>query len=302
MKKMFATIITTAVASMLIATPAMAKSLTLASTLGDNTSIIQCAREMADTISEATGGEIDIQIFPDSTLGGQDEFIEGVQMGTVDMCIIAAGALEGFYDQYAVYSVPFLFNSTEAAYNFFMSEDGQAINEAFREQTGMHVFRERPDLALCGEARFSYLEPFHVDHEVHDNDVISLGNTKIRCVSCPGHTLGVLCFFMELEENGVKKTAALYGGIGTGTVCREFVEENDLWEYRDHFIESLEKVRHEKVDINLGNHTPQNDTYGKYQRMIENPDGPNPFIDPEEWEQFIQKAEDTYNRMIAEEG
>ncbi len=174
--------------------------------------------------------------------------------------------------------------------------------ETFLGEADAKMFRERPDLALCGEARFSYLEPFHVDHEVHDNDVISLGNTKIRCVSCPGHTLGVLCFFMELEENGVKKTAALYGGIGTGTVCREFVEENDLWEYREHFIESLEKVRHEKVDINLGNHTPQNDTYGKYQRMIENPDGPNPFIDPEEWERFIQKAEDTYNQMIADEG
>lgn len=139
MKKMITTLAAAGAAAMMLAAPAMAQSLSLASTLGDSTSIISCSKEMAEAINEATGGEIEIQIFPDSTLGGQAEFLEGVQMGTVDMCIIAAGALESFYNQYAVYSVPFLFNSTEAAYNFFMSEDGQAINDAFCEQTGMHV-------------------------------------------------------------------------------------------------------------------------------------------------------------------
>ena len=163
------------------------------------------------------------------------------------------------------------------------------------------MFRERPELALINEAHYTYLDLFHVDEEIQDGDVITLGSTSIRCVSCPGHTMGVLCFIMELEENGVKKTAGLYGGIGTGTVCREFVEQMNTWEYRDHFIESLEKVRGEKSDITLGNHTPQNDTAGKYERWMKNPDGPNPFIDPDEWERFILGAEANYNRMLADE-
>ena len=123
-----------------MAAPAAAdQTLTLASTLTDTTSVITVTKEMADNVREATGGSVDIQVFPDSTLGSQDDFLEGVQMGTVDMCIIAAGALEDYYDQFAVYSVPFLFNSTQAAYDFFCSEDGQAINDAFCEQTGMKV-------------------------------------------------------------------------------------------------------------------------------------------------------------------
>ncbi|MBO7709383.1 MAG: TRAP transporter substrate-binding protein [Lachnospiraceae bacterium] len=139
-KKVFAAIVSACTISAMLAAPAAAaETLTLASTLSDTTSVISVSREMADQVREATDGEIDIQVFPDSTLGSQDDFLEGVQMGTVDMCIIAAGALEDYYDQYAVYSVPFLFNSTQAAYDFFMSEDGQAINDAFREQTGMRV-------------------------------------------------------------------------------------------------------------------------------------------------------------------
>lgn len=173
--------------------------------------------------------------------------------------------------------------------------------ETFLGEADARMFRERPELALIGEARYTYLETFHVDHEIHDGDCISLGNTRIRCIACPGHTLGVMCFVMELEENGVKKTAGLYGGIGTGTVCRDFVEEMGTWAYREHFIDSLEKVRHLHIDITLGNHTAQNDTEGKALRMAEHPEGENPFIDPGEWERFIVKAEETYNRMLADE-
>ena len=34
---------------------------------------------------------------------------------------------------------------------------------------------------------------------------------------------------------------------------------------------------------------------------MKNPDGPNPFIDPDEWERFILGAEANYNRMLADE-
>ena len=141
MKKCIAYLVTAGIATAMLSMPAAAAdhSLTLASTLTDTTSVITVTREMADKVLEATDGSVEIQVFPDSTLGSQDDFLEGVQMGTVDMCIIAAGALEDYYDQYAVYSVPFLFNSTQAAYDFFKSEDGQAINDAFCEQTGMRV-------------------------------------------------------------------------------------------------------------------------------------------------------------------
>ena len=115
------------------------KTFTLAATLADTTSIIRCAKDMSANIKADTKNAIDIKVFPSSTLGSQNDFLEGVQMGTVDMCIIAAGAVENFYPKYSVYSVPFLFRDTEHAYKFFKSDISSKMNEEFLAKTGMRV-------------------------------------------------------------------------------------------------------------------------------------------------------------------
>ena len=115
------------------------KTFTLAATLADTTSIIRCAKDMSSNIKADTKNAIDIKVFPSSTLGAQNDFLEGVQMGTVDMCIIAAGAVENFYPKYAVYSVPFLFRDTEHAYKFFQNDISKQMNEEFLAKTGMRV-------------------------------------------------------------------------------------------------------------------------------------------------------------------
>ena len=114
-------------------------TLSLATTQSSSTAIVKIITEMADNIRDETGGTVDIQIYPDSTLGGQNEYLEGVSMGTVDMCLIASAALEGFYDQYAIYALPFLLKNVDQAYKFYESEDGQAINNEFKNRTGIKV-------------------------------------------------------------------------------------------------------------------------------------------------------------------
>ena len=88
MKKKMTMLLAAGLVSASLAVPAAAEqTLTLASTLTDTTSVISVTREMAEKVLEATDGSIDIQVFPDSTLGSQDDYLEGVQMGTVDMCM-----------------------------------------------------------------------------------------------------------------------------------------------------------------------------------------------------------------------
>lgn len=163
------------------------------------------------------------------------------------------------------------------------------------------MFRERPELALTEDGHYTFLPLFTPDVELQDGDIIELGRIKIRAVSVPGHTMGVMAYFFELEENGIRQLAGLHGGIGMNTLCRDFVEQMGVPEYREHFIASLEKVRHEPVTINLGNHTAPTRTMEKLQKMLENPAGPNPFIDPAEWERFIVRTEERYFQMLQEE-
>ena len=163
------------------------------------------------------------------------------------------------------------------------------------------MFRERPELALICDTRYTYLEPFKPDVELQDGDIVQLGDTRIRCVSAPGHTMGVFAYFIELQEGEQTHLAGLYGGIGVNTLCRESIARYHTEYLRNYHIASLEKVRHEPVDIVLGNHTQQANMQEKYQRMIADPSGPNPFIDPSEWQQFIDGAEALYRQMLQDE-
>ena len=41
------------------------------------------------------------------------------------------------------------------------------------------------------------MEPFEADILVKDNDIITLGETKIKVISTPGHTVGGVCFIAD---------------------------------------------------------------------------------------------------------
>jgi len=163
------------------------------------------------------------------------------------------------------------------------------------------MFRKRPEMALISDVRYAYLELFTPDVELKDGDLITLGNTSIRAISTPGHTKGVITYIFDVTEGKEKHTAGLYGGIGVNTLCRDFIEKYGNADCRDVHLKSLEKVRHEHLDIVLGNHTGQNHTKEKFKKMCDNPAGENPFINPHEWIEFIDFAENLYNRMLRDE-
>ncbi len=163
------------------------------------------------------------------------------------------------------------------------------------------LLKERPELMLSEACPYSYLEVFAPDVIIEDGDVITLGSTQVRCVATPGHTPGVLTFLIPLEENGETHLAGLYGGAGVNTLCREEITRFGTESWRDDFIPSLHKVRDEKVDIVLGNHTAQSRTLEKLAKRGMDPDGPNPFIDPEEWVRFLDETEARYNQMLQDE-
>ena len=68
------------------------------------------AREFARRIKEATGGAIDIRVFPGGQLGkGERELLEGMQMGAIDLAVTATGPVSGFSQSMMVLDLPFLF-------------------------------------------------------------------------------------------------------------------------------------------------------------------------------------------------
>lgn len=163
------------------------------------------------------------------------------------------------------------------------------------------MFRENPELALISYSKYSYLEPFDVDIILKDGDTITLGVTSIRIVTTPGHSDGVISFFTEIEENGRTLTVGMHGGAGMNTMCRPFMERYGNWHCREAFVEGIEKVYGEHVDIMLGNHTGHNRTLEKCRFLLEHPEEENPFIDSAEWKLYLDSVKEKFRVMLEEE-
>lgn len=146
-----------------------------------------------------------------------------------------------------------------------------------------------------------YIEEFTPYYDIHDGDIIELGNTKIECLFTPGHTEGSVSFFLDVEEDGKTYTAAMFGGAGVNQLKKDFMRE---WEVsylmRSKFFDSIERLLERKVDVMIGNHSWQNHTLEKREQQLAGVT-PNPFIDPTEWETYLKKLYDGLWRVINQE-
>lgn len=143
----------------------------------------------------------------------------------------------------------------------------------------------------------AYNESFIPDVRLEDGDVVSLGNTNIRCVLTPGHTIGVMSHFWQTEEDGKALNVGIYGGAGFVSLSEKALKENGLpLEMQKIFTDSIDKVWDEKVDVMLGNHPFHNDIYQK--ALADRKDGKNPFIDPEEWHRFLSELKICYANFL----
>ncbi|TYC61754.1 TRAP transporter substrate-binding protein [Rhodobacterales bacterium] len=64
---------------------------------------------VAEMVAERSGGELDMQIFPQSQLGGQREMTEAVQLGTLELTVAPTAFLGGFNPVASITDLPFLF-------------------------------------------------------------------------------------------------------------------------------------------------------------------------------------------------
>ena len=159
--------------------------------------------------------------------------------------------------------------------------------------------RENPERMAAMNADFgSYEECFEPDVVLADGDVVELGNTRIRCVLTPGHTVGVMSHFWTMEHEGKELRVGIYGGAGFISLSDAALKRNGQpLSLQTKFWESIEKVWDEEVDVMLGNHPFHNDTYRKYQRMMQGDRGA--FIDNTEWRRFLLELKEKYREFLS---
>lgn len=165
------------------------------------------------------------------------------------------------------------------------------------------MFREHPEISLIQDSSDCQDELFVPDYEIKEGDVHTFGNITMQFSLVPGHTDGCIALFFDVDGPEGIQRCGYYGGFGFNTLTREYLTEigDTQLHTRQVYLDSLAKVRDQKVDIFLGNHSENNQTLERRQRQIENPDGPNPFIDPDQWKAYLDQKHQALLEFIADE-
>lgn len=156
--------------------------------------------------------------------------------------------------------------------------DHVAASPEIIRRTGAKTIISKQDDPIANERH-----GIKADITVEDGDTFTLGNTEIRFLLTPGHTVGTVSLFFDTTYEGKTYRVGTFGGAGANTLVptsRDFYPE-----CRADYARSIDRLLKEKVDIFMGNHVWNNDTEEKGKRLLAG--GRNEFIDTDEWEKFL---------------
>jgi len=161
----------------------------------------------------------------------------------------------------------------------------------FMSKADLDLIREWPERALLHLGPVAGDSMCWPDVALEDRDLITLGNTAVRCLLTPGHTMGTMTFFFNVTDGTTVCRAAYLGGLGFLTVYKAYCREYGLPQNKCALMKaSIRRIWDEPADIVLGNHPNHNCTLEKRAWMLEHP-GSNPFINPDAWHIFLSALE-----------
>ncbi len=83
--------------------------------------------EMQKSLSEKSGGKLQIKIFPDGQLGTEREVLELLQIGSIALTKVSAASMSNFAPEYGVLGVPYLFRDSEHLFEVLEGDIGKGI-------------------------------------------------------------------------------------------------------------------------------------------------------------------------------
>ena len=147
--------------------------------------------------------------------------------------------------------------------------------------------RGKNGLQWTNEFNRPFEEPFEPDVIVRDGEKIKIGDKEFLFVATPGHTAGTMSIFFNCYEQGKEYRAGMFGGGGLLSMSRKYLDKYGLpISLREDFLNSIDKVYDERVEVHLGNHLGDNKHREKIKEIL---NGVNSFLDGSTWKWFLDK-------------
>ncbi|MGL5988840.1 TRAP transporter substrate-binding protein [Cetobacterium sp.] len=143
-----------------------------------------------ELVETKTDGDIKIQIFPNGQLGQERELIELLQAGAIDLTKASASPIEGFVKEYAIFSMPYLFDS----YNHFLRVLKSPVGEEFLSMTEKNGFVGL-GYFTAGTRNFYGSKPIETPEDLKGLKIrVQPSNTAIKMVEHLGGTATPLSY------------------------------------------------------------------------------------------------------------
>ncbi|MGI5948810.1 TRAP transporter substrate-binding protein [Peptoniphilus sp.] len=120
------------------AAPAQANSDALTIKIGhvepENRSTHKALVEFKKNVEEKSEGKLNIEIFPNGSLGGDVQMTESVAMGTLDATLPSSSVLTTYSEEFGILDMPWLFLSSEDAFEALDGDVGEYFNKKLEDQ------------------------------------------------------------------------------------------------------------------------------------------------------------------------
>lgn len=173
---------------------------------------------------------------------------------------------------------------------------------ALKKATGAQLYASAADTPFLEAGRITFgpsatipFPPVKVDHVVKDGQTITLGGVRLTAHLTPGHTPGCTSWTMPVDVGGRTLQVLFFCSISvagnplTGTPAYPDIAQD----YRASFA----KLAAMHADVFLAPHGSQFGMDAKLARRT--PNGPNPFVDPDEFPRYLAAARKAYDNALA---
>lgn len=122
-------LVSAAVGAMLMTGVACAKPVVIkfSHVVAENTPKGQMANKFKDLVAERLGGKVEVEVFPNSQLFGDNKVLEAMLLGDVQLAAPSLSKFKRYTKKLQIYDLPFLFKDMTAVDKFQSSPAGQEL-------------------------------------------------------------------------------------------------------------------------------------------------------------------------------
>lgn len=171
-----------------------------------------------------------------------------------------------------------------------------------KQLTGARIVMSEADAALLasgGKADFldepMPYRPAKADQIVRDGEGVRLGPIVLTAHLTPGHTRGCTTWAMVADEKGKPFHVVFFGST---TVLAKLANNPRYPQIASDFAETFRKLRALPCDIFLAPHAS---FFGLEEKARQAGAGPNPFVDPKAFGEYVTRAEQNFLKQLAQD-